>query len=170
MSVLTDLETRLAESQDRIAKLIQHLEHQTDLERSLKDAEQGLTSASNGISSLAESTRTLVESLTSTQIAFQEVVAVLQRADPAQVEREVKQISNHVQDVREQLVAQTKEVTDAIATNQSVSTRQLTANMEKAVGAAKKDGVKILGSQLKRIEKLCYALLIGLVVLAILFL
>ena len=148
MSVLTDLEARLGESQDRIANLIQQLEHQAALEQSLKDAGQGLTNASNGIVSLAESTRTLVESLAKTQVAFQEVVAVLQRSDPVQLEREVTQIGNRVQDVREQLTVQTKEVIGAVVTGQNASTRQLTASVEEAVGSVKTEGVEVLREQL----------------------
>ena len=96
MSVLPELEKRLAENEERIAALIQHLEDQAELEESLRAAGSGLNKANSEVKRVAESTKVATESLVAILASFREAVEILRQADPARATEAVGKIEERL--------------------------------------------------------------------------
>ena len=97
MSVMAGLEKRLEESEQRLTELIQHLERQESLEKSLNDAGRGLGEASSHLGDLAASTKIVMESLKSVVDALQETVGILVRSNPAETAEAVARIEKQLE-------------------------------------------------------------------------
>ena len=97
MSVLAGVDKRLEESEKRLTELIQHLEQQASLEKSLNDAGRGLGEASSNLGELAASTKVALESLKSVVDALQETVEILVRSNPAETAEAVARIEKKVE-------------------------------------------------------------------------
>ena len=96
MDLLTELNERIAEIENRIVVLVQHLERQRPLEEALDRAGQGLGKASTNIGKLADSTRASTEYLKNVLVAFREVVEALQRSDPARTLEAVSKVETEL--------------------------------------------------------------------------
>ena len=96
MSVLPELEKRLAENEDRIAALIQHLEDHAELEESLRAAGSGLKAANTEVRRLADSAKVANESLAAVVTSFQDAVALLQKSDPARATEAVTRVEERL--------------------------------------------------------------------------
>ena len=101
MSVLAVLEKRLEESEQRLTELIQHLERQQSLEKSLDDAGRGLGQASSNLGELAASTKVALESLKSVVDSLKETVDILGRSNPAETAEAVTRIEKELEAVRQ---------------------------------------------------------------------
>ena len=99
MSVMAGLEKRLEESEKRLTELIQHLERQDSLEKSLSDAGRGLGEASNNLGELAASTKVALESLKSMVDALQETVGILVRSNPAETAEAIARIEKKTEGI-----------------------------------------------------------------------
>ena len=98
MSLLPELEKRLAENEERIAALIQHLDDHVELEESLRAAGSGLKEANFEVKRLAESAKVASKSLAAVIASFQEAVVLLQRSDPARATEAVMRVEERLND------------------------------------------------------------------------
>lgn len=118
MSALTGLEKRLEESEQRLTELIQHLERQQSLEKSLDDARRGLGEASSNLGELATSTKVALESLKIVVDALQETVGILARSNPAETAEAVARIEKELEATREESRKAIGEVTERVSAAQ----------------------------------------------------
>ena len=107
MSVRDDLQEKIEETRDDLAKLRKKLDDIEHLEQTLRAANDGLAQAGYNVSELAGTTRIAQESLGATLSALEEVTRVVQRLDPAailsaiqathtSIKSEVKDVSNEL--------------------------------------------------------------------------
>ena len=85
MSVRDDLQEKIEETRDDLAKLRKKLDDIEHLEQALRTANDGLAQAGYNVSELAGTTRIAQESLGATLSALEEVTRVVQRLDPATI-------------------------------------------------------------------------------------
>ena len=85
MSVRDDLQEKIEETRDDLAKLRKKLDEIEHLEQALRAANDGLAQAGYNVSELAGTTRIAQESLGATLSALEEVTRVVQRLDPATI-------------------------------------------------------------------------------------
>ena len=111
MSVLASVEKRLEESEQRLTELIQHLERQNSLEKSLDDAGRGIGDASSNLGELAASTKVALESLKSVVDSLQETVGILGRSNPAETAEAVARIEKELEADRQE----TKKAIDEVS-------------------------------------------------------
>ena len=85
MSVRDELQEKIEETRDDLAKLRKKLDDIEHLEQALRAANDGLAQAGYNVSELAGTTRIAQESLGATLSALEEVTRVVQRLDPAAI-------------------------------------------------------------------------------------
>lgn len=103
MSMLSELEKRLAENEKRIGDVIQHLEAHTSLEESLRNAGNGLDEANEQVRQLVESTKVTIQSLADVLAAFQEAVEILRRSDPTRATEAVERVEERLKGVEQEI-------------------------------------------------------------------
>ena len=121
MSVLAGVEKRLEESEKRLTELIQHLDQQVSLEKSLNDAGRGLGEASSNLGELAATTKVVLESLKSVVDALQETVGILVRSNPAETAEAVARIEKQLEVTHQEAKKSIDEVPERVSDQQSKS-------------------------------------------------
>ncbi len=96
MSMLSELEIRLAEIEEKIGALLQQLKEHADLEKSLQNAGNDLTQANEELRKLANLTEITAQQLGEVLNAFQESVKILKRSDPARALKAVELVEEQV--------------------------------------------------------------------------
>ena len=130
MSVLPELEKRLAENEKRIAALIQHLEDHADLEESLRAAGSGLKEANIEVRRLAESAKVANESLAAVLASFRDAVEILRQADPARATEAVARIEERLNSAEQGIKETIDEATRAVSSGQKKVEHQLRAEAQ----------------------------------------
>lgn len=97
MSVLQELEKRLAENEKRIAALIQHLEDHAELEESLRASGSGLKETNTAVRYLVESAKVTNDSLADVLASFRDAVAILKKSDPARATEAVARVEERLE-------------------------------------------------------------------------
>lgn len=130
MSLLSELEKRLAENEERIGALIQHLETHTELEESLRDAGTGLSEANERVRQLAESGKITNQSLTEVLDAFREAVEILQLSDPSRAMKAVARVEKHLNKAEQRTIVTIGEAAEEISSRQEKVEQQLAAKVQ----------------------------------------
>ena len=125
MSVLPELEKRLAENEKRIATLIQHLEDHAELEESLRTAGSGLKEANTEVKRLAESAKVANESLSSVLASFQDAVVLLHKSDPARAIEAVTRVEERLKNAERGIVDTIGEVANSVSSRQEKAEDQV---------------------------------------------
>jgi len=130
MSVLPELEKRLAENEKRIAALIQHLEDHAELEESLRAAGSGLKDANTEVRRLAESAKVANESLAAVLASFQDAVALLQKSDPARATEAVTRVEERLKNAEREIMNTIGEAANSVSSGQEKAEHQLKAEAQ----------------------------------------
>lgn len=125
MSVLPELEKRLAESEERIAALIQHVEEHAELEESLRAAGSGLKEANTEVKRLAESAKVANESLAAVLASFHDAVVLLQKSDPARAIEAVTRVEDRLKGAERGIVGAIGEAANSVSSGQEKAEHQL---------------------------------------------
>ena len=113
MSVRDDLQEKIEETRDDLAKLRKNLDDIEHLEQALRAANDGLAQAGYNVSELAGTTRIAQESLGTTLNALEEVTRVVQRLDPAAILSAIQATDTSIKsEVNDASNALTKTVSD----------------------------------------------------------
>ena len=113
MSVRDDLQEKIEETRDDLAKLRKKLDEIEHLEQALRAANDGLAQAGYNVSELAGTTRIAQESLGTTLNALEEVTRVVQRLDPAAILSAIQATDTSIKsEVKDASNALTKTVSD----------------------------------------------------------
>ena len=137
MSVLAELEKRLAENEKRITRLIQHLEDHAELEESLESAVHGLEQANTRIKRLADSAQIANASLADVLDSFRDAVEILRQSDPAKAAKAIKQIEDRLSGIEDQVKQAIGEAANAVSSGQEKVGQQLKAETQAITDAIK---------------------------------
>lgn len=127
MSVLSELEKRLAENEERIDALIQHLEEHAELEDSLRSAGGGLKEANAEVRRLAESAKVANESLAAILTSFRDAVEILRKSDPARATEAVTGVTERLTSAEHKIIETIDEAASAISSEQEQAGQQFMA-------------------------------------------
>ena len=130
MSVLPELEKRLAENEKRIAVLMRDLEDHAKLEESLRAAGSGLKEANTEVRSLAESAKVANESLAAVLASFQDAVALLRKSDPARATEAVTRVDERLKNAEREIVDSIGEVFKSVSGGQEKAAHQLSTEAQ----------------------------------------
>ena len=125
MSVLPELEKRLAENEKRIAALIQRLEDHAELEESLRAAVSGLKESTTEVRRLAKSAKVANESLAAVLASFQDAVALLQKSDPARAAKAVTRVEERLKNAERGILDTIGEAANSVSSGQEKAEHQL---------------------------------------------
>ena len=127
MSVLSELEKRLAANEERIDALIQHLEKHAKLEDSLRSVGGGLKEANAEVRRLAESAKVANESLTAILTSFRDTVEILRKSDPARATEAVAGVTERLTSAEHRIIKTIDEAASAISSEQKHARQQFMA-------------------------------------------
>lgn len=130
MSVLPELEKRLAENEKRIAALIQQLEDHAELEESLRAVGSGLKEANIEVRGLVESAKVANESLAVVLVSFQDAVALLRKSDPARATEAVARIEERLNTAEREIKDTIGEAANSASNGQEKVEHQLKAETQ----------------------------------------
>ncbi len=157
MSVVSEVEKRLAETEKRIAVLVQHLRRHAELEDSLRTAGSGLQEVRTELERLAESATVANESLAAALAAFREAVELTRRSDPARIMEAVARVEERLAGTENRVERIVGEAAGLISTRQEKAEQQLEARAEerlaRAEGRVKKTIDEAAGAISRKQEK-----------------
>lgn len=127
-TVMTEVASRLRQTEQRAATVISALERQKSIQDSLNVASKGLHEANSAIAKFARETKRATEEFVETVSALRGAIDVLQQANPdalksrldsmdqrvRQIEREFKNLRNHIEAELTQLRGEMNAVGDRV--------------------------------------------------------